>query len=162
MATATDTSGQDLLDLANSSWNSKHGDYRGIEYHIAVNHAEDGVVVEKGTKHRRKVQRAQAATTVTHIFDVARSSEADRLAKIAADVNAKLTGEGTAIHDFASEVASSLQVKESGAFGVFDPVSLITLIMSIIQQVIPLFAICHPPKPVTPPVPVPVPAPVTV
>lgn len=143
---AVDSSGQDLLDVANQSWNSNRAEYSGIYYRLSVNQAMRQNIPDKHTK--RKIRREDAATVVSHIFDQARQSDSDTLARVATDAVDNTAEGDNPITEFASEVAGTVQsTEDSGELKIIDPASLIALVMSIIQTVVPLFQSCKKPTP---------------
>lgn len=119
------------------------------------------VVVEKGTKRRRRVKREEGATLAAHLFDHLRQADSVQLFQIAQDIKAGNTGPGSLFHSFATDVAESVQTMESQTmgFGVFDPMTLISLLSTVLPGIFSLFQLCKKPTPVVPPVVPPTPAP---
>lgn len=142
----TTTSGQDLHDIANQSWNSRRSEFTGIYFHISVNQAAKQEVADKHTK--RKARREEASKTVTQIFHQAMASTPETLDAVATD-----KPDGEALKSFASDVAGKLTETESGTFGVLDPATIIAFVMSIIQGIISLRNQCKPPTPTPTPAP---------
>lgn len=144
-----DINGQELLDIANGSWNDKRQDYRGFNYTIAVGQAKKGIEKKRGGNKDRK---AEAQHQVSVLFTHARAQAADRLTKVALEAGAP-SSDGVAATDteeltaFATEVTELLNGSLSGGFGIIDPTMIIGLIQTIIQAI----AACKkPPVPVTP------------
>lgn len=143
-----EASGQDLLDIANTSWKEKKGEYKGFAWSVAVGQAKQQIEKKKGGN---KDRRTEAEHNVTVLFNHARDQEASRLDTIAKEAAASPT-EGVAasgngeLTAFASEVTELINGVHSGGFGIIDPGMIISLIQAIIQAI----AACKkPPVPAT-------------
>lgn len=152
----TMSTGQDLLDVANQSSDGAGG-YEGPYFRGAVREAMKKDRPDKHTKKKRKLRKDEAATSVSHIFDNAKKQSVNRLDAIASEVP---TG-GPELNSFAEEVADTMNATEGheGGFGILDPMTLISLITSIISTIVPLFQSCKKPAPTPAPVPTPSPTP---
>lgn len=152
-----ETTGQDLLDIANGSWNSEKQRYRGFQYSIAVGQAKKGIEKVRGGK---KDRLNEARHQVSVLFDHARRQTPKRLGNIASEASLVLVSTdggqsfsaGSELTLFASEVTDLLNGPHNGGYGVIDPTMIINLIVAIVsaikacKQVIPTPT----PTPVTP------------
>lgn len=129
-------SGEELLDIANGSWNEKRQEYRGFQYLIAVNQAKKGIEKVRGGRKERK---EEARHTVDVMFTHARNQSSDRLSKVAMEASQPMAAgfgdAGGELQAFASEVVGLLNGPLSAGFGVFDPAMIIGLIQAIISAI---------------------------
>lgn len=143
-------SGQELLEIADSCWNSRRGEYHGgffNGYNMSVNLAMKQEVKENGKQgKKRKARRAEAVKIVNGVFDHARHQEVARLSLISSEATSPLSS-GTKGQDsemgelekFASEVMDSISQDDvatsSGLAGMIDISFIITLITTIINAI---------------------------
>lgn len=139
-----ETTGQDLLDIANGSWNSEKQRYRGFQYSIAVGQAKKGIEKVRGGK---KDRLSEARHQVSVLFDHARRQTPKRLGNIAYEAEA---GSGGDLTIFASEVTDLLNGPHSGGYGVVDPTMIINLIVAIVSAIKACKQVIPTPTPVTP------------
>lgn len=128
-------SGNDVLQIANASWNARTQRYRGWQYLTAVGQAKQQIEKKRGGRKERK---EEAEHTVSVLFNHSRNQSEERLNRVALQASGTF-GEGfNAGEDltaFASEVAGLLNGPLNAGFGAFDPTMIISLIMGIINAI---------------------------
>lgn len=142
------TVGEQLLQIADDSWNSRRGEYHGGKFNAAVLRAMQQDAATNGTQgRRRKVRREEAVKVVTALFNRTRHRAAQDLTEIAEQAkprevgsNAVATAANDKLQEFAAEVMEELNgVEEANdgppLRGVVDPAMIIGLIQAIIAAV---------------------------
>lgn len=128
-------SGNDVLQIANASWDERAQRYRGWQYLTAVGQAKRQIEKKRGGRKERK---KEAEHTVSVLFNHSRNQSEDRLNRIALQASGTF-GEGfnagEDLSSFASEVAGLLNGPLNAGFGAFDPSMIIGLIMGIINAI---------------------------
>lgn len=144
-----ETTGQDLLDIANASWNSDKQRYRGFQYNIAVGQAKQGIEKKRGA---RKERLTEARHQVSVLFDHARRQTPQRLAAVASEAGgfSEGRGAGAELQTFAEEVTALLNGPHSGGYGVVDPAMIIGLIVAIVNAIKACKQVVPTPTPVVP------------
>ena len=138
--------GSDIREIANEAWDSERGEYRGLEWHMAVTKCtkEQEKRGPDGKKIKRKLRREEGAKVAHSIFDNARAKkwEGENLDKAAqqalavgpvSDTGFSAVG-NEELQEFASDVISKVQRIESSGFGL-DLTMIIGLISTIVQAV---------------------------
>lgn len=137
--------GQEILDLANSTWRPKHDEYRGLPFSLSVHQAKRQIERKPGQKRRDR--KAEAVRVVTAMFNHVRDQEAGRLNRICGEVqlssSEKTFSAGSELQLFASEIsevlaaedAIRLDSKEDKVSELADPQTIISIIMAIIEAI---------------------------
>lgn len=143
--------GGDILSIANASWREGRQEYRGWQFITAVGQTKQTIEIEDGLRGKakriaKKDRQREAEHTVSVMLTHARGQSEERLNKVCAQAQALSASQnsdnpnlfaaaGQDLQDFASEVAALLNGQLSAGFGVFDPATLISLIMGIINAI---------------------------